>query len=87
MGTADPHDAKAILAQLLGCAERGCDLFRLAVPDVVVKYTTLAFMVLLIGLMGLLIVRDSWRSYKIHTYKPDTAENVHTNSDTNAEGR
>ena len=33
MGTADPHDAKAILAQLLSCAERGCDLFRLTVPD------------------------------------------------------
>ena len=62
-------------------------VFRRRLPDVVVKYTTLTFMVLLIGLMGLLIVRDSWRSYKIHTYKPDTAENVHTNSDTNAEGR
>lgn len=34
MGTADPHDAKACLAQLVSCAERGCDLFRLAVPDV-----------------------------------------------------
>ena len=33
MCTADPHDAKAILAQLLSCAERGCDLFRLTVPD------------------------------------------------------
>lgn len=62
-------------------------VFRRRLPDVVVKYSTLTFMVLLIGLMGLLIVRDSWRSYKIHTYKPDTAENVHTNTDTNAEGR
>ena len=34
MGTADPHDAKAVLAQLLSCAERGCDVFRLTVPDV-----------------------------------------------------
>ncbi|MBQ3287944.1 MAG: flavodoxin-dependent (E)-4-hydroxy-3-methylbut-2-enyl-diphosphate synthase [Kiritimatiellae bacterium] len=34
MGTADPHDAKACLTQLVSCAERGCDLFRLAVPDV-----------------------------------------------------
>ena len=33
MGKADPHDAKACLAQLTSCAERGCDLFRLAVPD------------------------------------------------------
>ncbi|MBO7684119.1 MAG: site-2 protease family protein [Kiritimatiellae bacterium] len=62
-------------------------VFRRRLPDVVVKYSTLAFMVLLIGLMGLLIVRDSWRSYKIHTYKPDTAENVHTNADTSAESR
>ena len=34
MGTANPHDAKACLAQLVSCAERGCDLFRMAVPDV-----------------------------------------------------
>ena len=33
MGNADPHDAKACLAQLLSCAERGCDVFRLTVPD------------------------------------------------------
>jgi len=37
--------------------------------------------------MGLLVVRDSWRSYKIHTYKPEAAENVHTNADTSAESR
>ena len=63
-------------------------VFRRRLPDAVVKYLTMAFMVLLIGLMGLLIVRDSWRSYKIHTYKPDSAEdNVHTNADTHAESR
>ena len=45
-------------------------VFRRRVPDVVVKYLSLTFMVLLIGLMGLLILRDSWRSYKIHTYDP-----------------
>ena len=33
MGNADPHDAKACLAQLLSCAARGCDVFRLTVPD------------------------------------------------------
>ena len=33
MGNVDPHDAKACLAQLLACAERGCDVFRLTVPD------------------------------------------------------
>ena len=44
-------------------------VFRRRVPDVVVKYLSTAFMVILMGLMGLLIVRDSWRSYKMHTYK------------------
>ena len=62
-------------------------VFRRRIPDVVVRHVTMAFMVLLIGLMGLLVVRDSWRSYKIHTYKPDTPENVHTNADTSAESR
>ena len=33
MGNVDPHDAKACLSQLLSCAERGCDVFRLTVPD------------------------------------------------------
>lgn len=34
----------------------------------------MAFMFLLIGLMGALLLKDSWRSYKIHTFKPDNAE-------------
>ena len=33
MCNADPHDAAACLRQLLSCAERGCDLFRMTVPD------------------------------------------------------
>ena len=33
MGNADPHDSAACLAQLVSCAERGCDIFRLTVPD------------------------------------------------------
>lgn len=33
MGNVPAHDAQAALAQLLRCAERGCDIFRLAVPD------------------------------------------------------
>ncbi|MGN0832534.1 MAG: flavodoxin-dependent (E)-4-hydroxy-3-methylbut-2-enyl-diphosphate synthase [Kiritimatiellia bacterium] len=33
MCNADPHDAKACLGQLLGCAALGCDLFRMTVPD------------------------------------------------------
>lgn len=62
-------------------------VFRRRLPDSVVKYTTLTFMALLIGLMGLLVVRDGWRSYKIHTYNPETAENVQTNTDAGAESR
>ena len=49
-------------------------IFRRRVPEVIVKYLSLAFMVLLMGLMGLLILRDGWRSYKIHTYKPADGE-------------
>ena len=33
MGNVDPHDAAACLAQLKSCAELGCDVFRLTVPD------------------------------------------------------
>ena len=33
MGNRDPHDAKACLEQLLACAELGCDIFRMTVPD------------------------------------------------------
>lgn len=49
-------------------------VFRRRVPDVVVKGSSFFFMVLLMALMGVLILRDSWRSYKIHTYKPDSVE-------------
>ncbi len=41
-------------------------LFRRRVPAVVVKYLSMFFMVLLLGLMAILVVKDSWRSYKIH---------------------
>jgi regulator of sigma E protease len=61
-------------------------VFRRRVPDCVVKYLSMAFMVVLMGLMGLLVIRDSYRSYKIHTYQPET-ENVQTNSNTGAESR
>ena len=33
MANVDPHDAAAIVAQLKSCAEMGCDVFRLTVPD------------------------------------------------------
>ena len=49
-------------------------VFRRRVPDFIVKYASLTFMTLLIGLMGLLILRDSWRSWKIHTYQPNASE-------------
>ena len=34
MATADPHDAAALAAQVVRCAEAGADLVRLTVPDV-----------------------------------------------------
>lgn len=40
---------------------------RRRVPQCIVKYTSLFFMVLLMGLMVLLIVKDSRRSYRLHT--------------------
>ena len=46
-------------------------VFRRRVPDFIVRHLSIFFMVVLMGLMALLIVRDGWRSYKIHTYKPD----------------
>ena len=49
-------------------------VFRRRVPDFIVKYASLTFMVLLMGLMGLLILRDGWRSWKIHTYQPNASE-------------
>ena len=33
MGNMDPHDGEACLRQLISCAELGCDVFRLTVPD------------------------------------------------------
>ena len=62
-------------------------VFRRRMPEVVVRHLTMVFMVLLMALMGFLVVRDSWRSYKIHTYKSESVENVHTNADKSAEGR
>ena len=39
MGTCDPHDAAACLAQIVSCAELGCDIFRLTVPDLAAAET------------------------------------------------
>ena len=42
-------------------------VFRRRIPACVVKYVSLFFMVVLMGLMGILVLKDSWRSWKIHT--------------------
>ena len=46
-------------------------VFRRRVPDCIVKYASLFFMGLLMLLMAVLILKDSWRSYKIHMYQPE----------------
>lgn len=33
MTNVDPHDAKALVEQITSCAERGCEIIRLTVPD------------------------------------------------------
>lgn len=69
-------------------------VFRRRVPDFLVKYLSLTFMVLLMGLMGVLILRDGWRSYRIHTYKGAETDaagpagcEVMTNGNGNATGQ
>ena len=62
-------------------------VFRRRVPDFIVKHMSMFFMVVLIGLMSLLIVRDSMRSWRIHTYRPEAAENVQSDANKSAEGR
>ena len=47
-------------------------IFRRRLPDWFVAKVTTVFMYLLIAAMGLIILRDIKRSYKIHTYKPET---------------
>lgn len=44
-------------------------IFRRRVPDAAVKVSSLVFMYLLMGLMGILIVKDVARSWRIHTFK------------------
>ena len=39
MANVDPHDAKALIEQVTACAEVGCDLFRLTVPDLAAAKT------------------------------------------------
>lgn len=61
-------------------------VFRRRLPDCVVKYVSIFFMVVLMALMGLLVLKDSWRSWKIHTQPRDVAtqEAASTNETDNA---
>ena len=47
-------------------------VFRRRVPDKVVNALSMCFMALLMAAMAFLIFRDSMRSWRIHTYKPET---------------
>ena len=73
-------------------------IFRRRVPDRVVNALSMCFMVLLMAAMAFLIFRDSMRSWRIHTYKPETSaaesedageemEDGNVSSDESAEGR
>ena len=67
-------------------------VFRRRVPDFIVKYLSLAFMCLLMGLMALLVGRDGWRSWKMHTFRGvEKVEGVEgaemTNGTANAAGQ
>ena len=44
---------------------------RRRLPDWFVAKVSMGFMFLLMGLMAVLILKDGWRSYKIHSYRPD----------------
>lgn len=68
-------DGGLVLFALLALA------MRRRVPETVVKYTSLFFMVLLMGLMAVLLLKDSMRSYRMHTRKPVPVE---TNATENA---
>lgn len=61
-------------------------VFRRRVPECIVKYLSLIFMVILMGLMGILILKDSYRSYKIHHSSAEAA-NVQTDTDKSAQDR
>jgi regulator of sigma E protease len=51
-------------------------IFRRRVPDKVIEVLSMGFMYALIALMCLLIVKDSWRSWRIHSYKPGPVEQL-----------
>ena len=49
-------------------------VFRRRVPEKVVSTLSMTFMVLLLGAMAILIFRDAQRSWRIHTWKPESEE-------------
>ena len=64
-------------------------VFRRRIPDFIVKWLSLGFMAVLMGLMALLIGRDGWKSWKMHRFKSvekvESVENVEmTNGTDNA---
>jgi regulator of sigma E protease len=56
-------------------------IFRRRVPEKIVSWLSMFFMVVLMGLMGLLILRDGMRSYRIHTYNPSDGANDSSSTD------
>ena len=54
-------------------------IFRRRIPDFIVKWLSLGFMLILMGLMSLLIGRDGWKSWKIHHF-----QSAQTNETANA---
>ena len=62
-------------------------VFRRRVPDRVVNVLSTGFMYLLVALMAVLILKDSHRSWKIHTHKSGDAADVVERADPIAEDR
>ena len=57
-------------------------VFRRRVPDKVIGALSMTFMYVLMGLMAFLIFKDSLRSWRIHTFKPDHVLEERTTNDT-----
>lgn len=55
-------------------------IFRRRVPECVVKYSSIFFMALLMALMALLIVKDGYRSYMMHSSTPSEQVNEATDA-------
>ena len=54
-------------------------IFRRRIPDFIVKWLSLGFMAILMGVMALLIGRDGWKSWKMHHF-----QSAQTNETSNA---